>query len=57
MSVHNSIIDIDTPVAQGYSQHLIIGRSLVRFPWSACQSVLGQDAEQTAPDVLVSPEC
>ena len=28
--------------------------SLVRFPWSAYQSVIGQDTEpQTAPDVLV----
>ena len=23
-------------VAQGKSQHLVFGRSLVQFPWSAC---------------------
>ena len=41
-------------VAQGPSQRLVIWRSLVWFPWSACWSVLGQDTEpQTAPDVLV----
>ena len=35
------------------TQRLVIGRSLVRFPWSPCQSVFGQDTEpQTAPDVL-----
>ena len=34
------------------SQCLVIGRSLVLFPWSACRSVLRQDTEpQTAPDV------
>ena len=34
--------------------HLVIGRLLVCFPWSACWSVLGQDTEpQAAPDVLV----
>ena len=33
---------------------LVTGRLLVRFPWSACWSVFGQDTEpQTAPDVLV----
>ena len=33
---------------------LLIGRSLVRFPWSACPRVLEQISErQTAPDVLV----
>ena len=33
---------------------IVIGRSLVQFPWSACWSVLGHDTEpQTAPDVLV----
>ena len=42
-------------VAQGQSQRLVIWRSLVRFPWSACQSVLGHDTEaQTAPDVSAS---
>ena len=41
--------------SQRWSQRLVIGRSLVRFPCSACWSVLGQDTEpQTAPDVLVA---
>ena len=32
----------------------VIRRLLVQGPWSACQSVIGQDTEpQTAPDVLV----
>ena len=40
-------------MVQGSSQCLVIGRLLVRFPLSACQSVLGQETEpQTAPDVL-----
>ena len=40
-------------LALGYFR-LVIRGSLVRFPWSACRSVLGQDTEpQTAPDVLV----
>ena len=30
-------------VAQGWSQCPVIWRSLIWFPWSACQSVLGQD--------------
>ena len=35
----------------GVEPRLIIGSSLVQFPWSACQSVLEQDTElQTAPD-------
>ena len=37
-----------------FSQCLLVGRPLLRFPWSACGSVLGQDTEpQTALDVLV----
>lgn len=40
-------------VAQGQSQLLVIARLLVPFPWSACQSVHGQDIELlTAADVL-----
>ena len=36
------------------NQCLVVRRSLVWFPWSACPSVLGQDTEpETAPDVLV----
>ena len=34
-------------MTRGKSQRLVIGRLLVRFPWSACGSV------QTAPGVLV----
>ena len=49
---HNT--KIAAAVTQGWSQRLVIGRSLVQFPWSACQSVPGQDTEpQTTPDVLV----
>lgn len=41
-------------MAQGWSQRLVIGGSLVCFPWSAYQSVLRQDTEPwTVPDVLV----
>ena len=38
-------------VARGKSQHPVIRRPLVQFPWSACPSVLGQDTEpqNTAP--------
>ena len=32
---------IGVAVVQGSSQHLVFGRSLVRFPWSALRSVLG----------------
>ena len=45
---------MSTAVDQGQSQRLVNERSLVRFPWSTCRSVLGQDTEpQTAPEVLV----
>ena len=43
--------DYGSGVEQGFF-FFSIRRSLVRFPWSACRSVLGQP--QTAPDVLVS---
>ena len=36
----------------GSSQCLLIGGSLVRFPWSACRSVLGPDTE---PQITPSP--
>ena len=40
---------------RGRASVLLSVRLLVWFPWSACQSVLGQDTEcQIAPDVLVS---
>ena len=40
--------------AEGLSQRIVIRRTLVRFPESSCQSVLGQDTEpRTAPDLLV----
>ena len=40
------------------SKHLVIGRLLVRIPWSTCKSVLEQDAEpQTAPEMLVGTSC
>ena len=32
-----------TVLGAAAAQLLVIGRSLVRFPWSACQSVLGQE--------------
>ena len=53
--IYNNLIPSKFTVAQGSSQRLVIGRSLVQFPWSARRSVLGQGTEaQTAPDVLVS---
>ena len=53
-SIRPHPISDSAAVAEGYSQHLVMGRSLVWFPCSACWSVLGQDTEpQTAPDVLV----
>ena len=49
-----AFVAIAAPSSQGESQRLVIGRLLVRFPWSACRSVLGQDtAPQTAPDAVV----
>ena len=48
------ILKLRATVAQVMSKHLVIERSLVRFSWSAYQSVRGQDTEpQTALDVLV----
>lgn len=38
---------------RGQSQHLVIWRLLVQFPWFECQTVLGQDTEPQTPLLLM----
>ena len=47
LNVNVNLNDYGVAVAQGLSQHRVIGRSLVQFPCSAWTE------PQTAPDVLV----